>query len=125
MPDVVGLDRELTAAAIDEDRELDRTRTAVVEHGVERRSNGAAGVEHVVDEHDAALLDRAGHLARTDTRIRQRGRGVVAVEADVDGAQLGAIAAELDHQLRNPPRKRLTTTADRDEDDRRLVRAGA
>ena len=51
-PHVVGPDRQLAVAAIRQHGELHTARAAVVEQGVDRGAHGAAGVEHVVDQHD-------------------------------------------------------------------------
>ena len=52
LADVVGPDRQLAVAAVDEDRELHARRPAVVEERVDRRADRAARVEDVVDEDD-------------------------------------------------------------------------
>ena len=59
-PAYVGLDRQLAAAAVDEHGELDALGTAEIEQLVDRGAHAAAGVEHVVDEHDR----RAGDVER-------------------------------------------------------------
>jgi hypothetical protein len=81
---VVRLDRQLTAAAVHENGKLDPARAAVVQYGIDRGADGTAGVEHVVDQDDAAVLQVARHGARPDARIRQSSGGVVAVHRDVD-----------------------------------------
>src|SRR5688572_24635919 len=50
-------DRQLAAAAIDERRQPYPRRPAVVEELVHRRAYRAAGVEHVVDDHELAAFD--------------------------------------------------------------------
>src|SRR5690606_227475 len=57
LPDVVRLDRQLAMSPIDQHGELDRARTAEVDERVERRPDRPAGVEHVVDEQDDAVVD--------------------------------------------------------------------
>src|ERR671937_1190017 len=47
LADVVGADRKLAVAAVDEHGELDAGRPAVVEERLDRRANRAAGVEDV------------------------------------------------------------------------------
>ena len=51
LADVVGPDRQLAMAAVDEDGELDTRRPAVLEERLDRGANRAARVEDVVDEH--------------------------------------------------------------------------
>ena len=50
----VGLDRQLAAAAVDEHAEQDPPRPAEVGALVERGADGAAGIEHVVDDDHGA-----------------------------------------------------------------------
>ena len=56
--DVVGLHRQLAAAAIEQHRQLHPRRPAEVEDLVERGADGAAGVEDVVDQDDVLVVDR-------------------------------------------------------------------
>src|SRR5919198_5017572 len=55
---VVGADRELAVAAVDEDGELDAVRPAVVEQRLDRGADRPPRVEDVVDEHDGLPLER-------------------------------------------------------------------
>src|SRR5215210_7356885 len=59
LPDEVGLDGKLAVllAAVHEDGELDAARAAEVDELVERGADGAARVEHVVDEQDVLVFD--------------------------------------------------------------------
>src|SRR5262245_23944522 len=90
LADVVGPNRKLPVAAIDEDGELDPVRAAVVEQGFDRRANRSAGVEDVVDEDDGLAFEREVERSRTHDRLRvPRGAAaadlnVVAIERDVD-----------------------------------------
>src|SRR5207247_7676321 len=49
---VVGADRQLAMAAVDEDRQLNRPRPPEIEQPVHRRARGASAVDDVVCEHD-------------------------------------------------------------------------
>ena len=71
----VGLDRQFTATAVHQHRQLDAGRTAIVKQLVDDRARGAAGVEHVIDQHDVTAFDlerqvcriaRDGHAAATE-----------------------------------------------------------
>ena len=67
LADVVGADRQLAVAAVDQDGELDARGPAEVAQRVEGGPDRAAGEEDVVDQHDRAALDalrRAGRCAR-------------------------------------------------------------
>src|SRR5881397_237926 len=56
LADVVRADRQLAVAAVDENRKLDALGPAVVEERLDRRTDRASGVQHVVDEHDRLTL---------------------------------------------------------------------
>ena len=58
LADVVGPDRQLAVAAVDEHCELHPLRPAVVEQGLDRRPDRAARVEDVVHDHDRLALER-------------------------------------------------------------------
>ena len=60
-------------------------RAAELGHRVERGSDGAAGEEDVVDEHDDPAGDVDGHLGRAE-RLDRPQTDVVAVEGDVERA---------------------------------------
>src|SRR3989442_12256519 len=57
LADVVGADRELSVAAVDEHRELDARRAAVVEQRLDRGADRPAGVEDVVAEQAGHTLE--------------------------------------------------------------------
>src|SRR5258708_285563 len=61
LADVIGSDRQLAMASVDQHRELDRARPAEVEQRVHRGPRSAAVVDHVVDEHDHLAVD-VGHV---------------------------------------------------------------
>ena len=125
LPDVVGADRQLAVAAVDEHGELDARGPAVVEERLDRSADRAAGVEDVVDEHDRPPVEREVELRRADERLRcerrlaAADRHVVAVEGDVDCAERGLDSGALVDQAREPPRERYA--AGLDPDERELV----
>src|SRR5206468_11043630 len=87
LADEVGPDRELAMSTVDEDREADGARTSVVDEGVHRGADRAAGEEHVVDEHDGPAVDGEWDLRLTDDRRVPDSRQVIAIERDVDRTQ--------------------------------------
>src|SRR5204862_7883357 len=101
LADVVGADRELAVAAVDEDGELDARGPAVVEQRLDGGADRPAGVEDVVDADAGAALEREVERRSTDERLRVEGRlaaahlNVVAVEGDVDRAERWTLAGEL------------------------------
>ena len=85
------LDGQLAMTAIDEHQELDAAGTAMIEEGVEGGANGAAGVEHVVDEDDVAAVDVEAERAGDDDGADVAGGEVVAIEADVEDAGVDGV----------------------------------
>src|SRR5262249_36184790 len=70
LADVVGADRQLAVAAVDEHGELDAIGAAVVEQRLDRGADRPSGVEDVVDEHDRLPLEREVERRRADDRLR-------------------------------------------------------
>ena len=91
---VVGADRQLAVAAVDQHGQLHAGGPPVVEERVDRGADRAPGEEHVVDQHDRAAR-RSGSRARALTtgcageRLGAARRHVVAVEGDVEGSRRG------------------------------------
>src|SRR5579864_1632559 len=114
---------ERAVAAVDDDGELDPRRAAVVEERLDRSADRAAGVEDVVDEHDGSSLEREVELRLAHDGLRMQRRlaaadaDVVAVEGDVDGADLGRLARALLDQPRETLRDRDAARLDPDERD--------
>jgi hypothetical protein len=84
LADMVGTDRQLAMAPVDEHRQPDGARASVVGQGIERGAHRASGVEDIVDEDDGLAVHRGPDLAALDDRrVRQPGE-IVAVEGDVE-----------------------------------------
>src|SRR5690606_21779659 len=82
--DDVGMDRKLPTASIDQYRERDVRRAAEVRQFIERRTNGAAGVEHIVHYHHALAGYVAGQVCSAEYGPRPDSLEVVAIERDVE-----------------------------------------
>jgi hypothetical protein len=101
LADVVGSDRQLPVPAVGEAGELDPRRAAVVEEGIDRRADRPAGVEDIVHEHHGSTREREVEARCAHERLRMARRfagadlDVVAVEGDVERAQLDLRAHEL------------------------------
>ena len=117
LADVVGADRQLAVAAVGEHGELDAAGPPVVEQRLDRGADGAAGVEHVVDEDDRVVLEPERQVAGADLGRLARGE-VVAVEGDVDVAR-GQLGLEQVGDQPVQPRGEVGAAAvDADEGDR-------
>ena len=124
LADVVRPDRQLAVATVDEDGELHPRGAPVLEQGVDRGADRAAGEEDVVDEHDRLALEREVELGAADDRLRVERRPaaadehVVAVERDVDGADVDLHARALGDERPQPVGKRHAAGVDADERQR-------
>ena len=85
---VVRLDRILAVAPVDEDDELDRTRPAILDDGVERGAGRASGKEHVVDEDHGPVGD-------VDVAIGPGGQGHRAVAVVAVGPYIEPVDADV------------------------------
>ena len=114
---VVGADRELAVAAVDEDREADRLGPPEVDQRVHRRPDRAARVQDVVDEDDRAAVEVERDLGALDDRLLGDERQVVAVEGDVERAdgELGALV--LEDRRRDAMGERDAAALDADQDE--------
>ena len=66
LADVLRADRQLAMAAVDENRELDPGRAAVVEQGIDRRSDRAPREQDVVHDDHGPPVDREVEVRRVD-----------------------------------------------------------
>src|SRR5262245_32493278 len=123
LADVVGTDRKLSVAAVGEAGELHARGAAVVEQRLDRGANRAPRVEDVVDEHAGHALEREVELRvahdrlRVDRRLAPAHADVVAVEGDVDGAELDVLARQLRDQVTQALGERDAARVDADEGD--------
>ena len=79
-----GLDRQLAVSAVDQHQQLHAIRAAMVEERIERRARGAAGVEHVIDQHDIAAVHIEADLRRVHHGADIVRGEVIAIELDVE-----------------------------------------
>jgi len=110
--EVIRLNRQFPPASIRDDRQFDAAGPSVVQEGIERGSNGAAGIQDIIDENDSA----PGNLERNDTRAYERvgqgGRGVISIKGNVYRAQLRCLAGLFAKQGRKPFGDGYTASAD-------------
>ncbi len=128
LADVVGADRQLAVAAVDEDRQLHARRPAILEQRVDRGADRAAGEEDVVDEDDRLPFEREVELGAADDGLRMKRRPtaahehVVAVEGDVDRADRDLDTRALLDERAQAVRDRDAAGVDADE--RELIEIG-
>jgi hypothetical protein len=80
-------DRKLPVPAIDQDRQLNGPRAAEVHDSVERRANGPAGKEDIIDQKNGTTGDFPGDFGQLDQRMVGTTAEIVAIEGDIHGAK--------------------------------------
>ena len=83
LSDVVGPDRQLPMAAVDQHGQLDDRGPAVVPQRVQRGADGAPGVQDVVDQDHDGIIDTADRDAGLLQRARRVQPQIVPVQGDV------------------------------------------
>src|SRR5438128_11991935 len=116
LPHDVGLDRQLAAAAIHQHAQRDALGASEVGQLVERGPHGAAGVEHVVHDHDVLVREVARDAGLADHGLRAHSLEVVAVQGDVEGAAGDEHALFLLDELGDPLGQLDAAPLDADED---------
>src|SRR5690606_33798735 len=76
-------DRQLASAAIDQYGKLDRCRTAIIEELVHGATDGAAGVQNVVDQDEMLAIHIEGDVGGKHLMVQADTIEVIAIEADV------------------------------------------
>jgi len=115
LADEVRADRKLAMAAVHENGKADRTRTPVIDKRIHGRADGAAGEEHVVDEHDDAVVDGERDLGLAHHRRVADTRQIVTVEGDIDRAERKIDAFVRAYGLANARRERIAARANPDD----------
>src|SRR5258706_3703576 len=115
LADEISADRELAMAPVHEHGEADGARTPVVHERVHGGPDGAAGEEHVVDEHDDPVVDREVERGFVHDRRIADAREVVAVERDVEGAQRHDRVLVLADRLTHADGEDVAARADADD----------
>src|SRR4029079_18062348 len=82
-------DGQFAVAAIDQYGELDRLRPSEIDQRIHGRTDGPPGEEDVVDQQDAAAVDRERNVRALDDRVLHASIEIVAVERDVDDTEGG------------------------------------
>ena len=119
LADVVGAQRQLPVATVDEDRQLNRAGPADVAECIQGRAHRASGVEDVVDEDDQCLVDAALRDGRVLEGPRWLEVEVVAVERDVQRPVRNRDAGELLDLVGQPRGQGDAPGRDAEKDDLR------
>ena len=104
-------------AAIDQDKELDAAGAAMIEEGVESGADGAACVEHIVDQDDVASVDIEAEGAGNDNGANVARGEIVTIEADVEDAGIDWVLLNGADECAETLRDGDTAALDADEAD--------
>src|SRR6202000_2575578 len=98
-------DRQLAMPPVDEGEELYPARPAVVEQRIQRGTDGAPGIEHIIDQNDVARIDVEADVALLHHRAYVARRKIVAVKADVQHAGINRMLLDVRNHLREALRQ--------------------
>src|SRR5262249_3182698 len=85
-------------SAVDQHTKLYSPRPPVVEQGIERRADGAAGVEDIVHQHHVLAGYIEAQIAALYYRLGAHGGKVVAVQSDIESSSRYIRALDLTNQ---------------------------
>jgi hypothetical protein len=95
-------------SAVDDDDQLDGAGPPEINQGVERRADGSARVQHIVDQEDFPVVDGKRDLGAPDERLRSNGvaHQIVAIERDIKRAGRHVVAVDFLECAGDAPRQR-------------------
>ena len=115
LADVIGAYRQFAVPAIHQHGKLYRFRPAAAENSLDRGARGAAGVQHVVHEHNVPVCHVERKLRASHKRRVGQSAQIVAVKANVDAAAAGVNALDFLNIAADDLGDRLPTAADADK----------
>ena len=101
--------------AIDQHRETDRARSAVVDERVHGGADGASGEKHVIHEDDDLVVDGEVERRLADDRRVADAREVVAVERDVERTEWDGRVLVCADRVAKPDGQDVAARADTDD----------
>ncbi len=113
--DVLRFDGHFAMAALDKNAERDAPGAPEVEKAVHGGADGAAGVEHVVNEDQVHIIHAEGNVGRLQHGVGRDFGKVIAIESDVEGAHGNVNAVNAAHGARDALGEGYATAADTDE----------
>ena len=119
-PNIVGADRQLPVASIDQDGKLDATGPPEIIESVHCGPHGSSRVQHVVDQNNRPSLDRHGDARRTHDRATTSAQ-IVTIQADVELSDRRSRSLELLNEVGCPFGQVNATRVNADDHDVRLA----
>ena len=109
--------------SVDENCKLHAGRTAEIAQRIERRADGAAGEQDVVDKHDGQSVDVEANVGRVDLGGKMC-RKIIAIEADVERAERYVGALDLLDLTRKAMCEQIASGEDSHQSDVRGTMVG-
>src|SRR6185312_3349716 len=113
----VGANGQLAPAAVHEHGERDAGGAAEVRQLVERRANGAPGVEHVIHDHQVLAVDVPRNVGGANDGAWPDRLQIVAIERDVERTARNVLTLAFLHDGDEPVSKLDAAALDADEDE--------
>jgi hypothetical protein len=116
LADEIRPDGQLTMAPVDNDGQLNNGGAPQISKRVESRSDGATGVQDVINKDDSHAIHVDGNIGRPKFRPGTA-VNVIAVHPDVENAFRDGFPLYLFEQLNETIRERSTSGPDADDDE--------
>ena len=123
LADEIGANGKLAVPSVDEDCKLHAGGATEIAQRIERRADGAAGEQDVVDKHDGQSVDVEANVGRVNLRGKMR-REIIAIEADVERAERYVSSLDLLDLDRKAMSKQIASCEDSHQGDVRGTMVG-
>ena len=120
----VGLDGNLAMAAIDQDRQADARRSTQVADGIQGCANRPACEQDIVHQHDLGPIEVKRDIGPSQHGPALRLPEIVAIERDVDGADIDILPDQPAQLLRQPLGQRNPARPNAHQVERHIRRGG-
>ena len=123
LADKISADGKLAVPSVNEDCKLHAGGAAEIAQRIERRADGAAGEQNIVDKHDGQSVDVEANVGRVNLGGKMR-REIIAIEADVERAERYVGAFDLLDLTRKAMSEQIASGEDSHQGDVRGTMVG-
>ena len=110
-----GLDRQFPMASVNEGQQLYSFWTTMIHQGIQRRTDGASGIQNVIDQHNVAPSHIETKGPGVDHGTQVPGRKVIAIEIDVERSHIDGTLFYDCNQFRQSLCQRQSPALDTDQ----------